>query len=951
MLEILNRYSHGLASIPILHALRERGCLARLETAAVSAEELAHEFSANRAYLDVALRMLVCLDWIRPTAEGRYKATPGLANSNAIPDRIMDLYRFPFDRYIQGGSGESLDPWLEQSERRWNSEDQCFPDYIDGLLIVPLLLALLAQKRLKVVERKSEGQTVATLRLSVDPAVRRAVQRLFVAKGWAERSARTLQLNRAGRFVVDRIFVAAALASYRPMFKRAQDLLFGDAARVFARDSAGHETHVDRTLNVIASGFQHEKYFAALSDLVVRCFDDDAYTSQPKYIVDMGCGDGSLLRRLYETVRDRTRRGKVLDAHPLIPVAVDFNEKALAEASRTLDGIEHIAMRGDIGNPLALLDTLRAIGVEDLDRVLHVRSFLDHDRPYRQPEDRKAAEQRSAGRANGLYIDTEGHAIPRGDMIQSTVEHLQRWSQVVNENGLLLLEVHCLPPDMTARYLDESESLHFDAYHALSHQYLLEAQTFLACAAEAGLFCLKGRGVGFPKNLPFTRISLNHFERRPFVVRRAHDADLPALAELDEVWPQRRSRLGANNAVVAFEFVIEAEGRVVGSVRCDDEETIRLASAYARPGAPASHLRDLLQFVERYGALTGSGRVIGLDDCRSALQAADDATSVARSVAGDVRARLAGYPFAPEDDPRAAERELATFSTRWLLANLQRMGVMRVPGEAHDLDELKRRLGIVPKYHRYFDALMRRLQDRALVMVRGRRVEATPLICNYALTSVEEQVADFKQRFHQCYPASAGLMNLTACCLDRYDEILTGRLAITDVLFRNGGMDVFAKLFRGDVVSDFFNQIVADAVHDTIVRLKPTAPKIRILEIGAGTGGTTTVVLEALQSFSGLVEFCLTDISLSFIRSARRQFAERYPWIEYRSLDIEEDLSCTIRVTSSSRSNRLADCCNPAVSSSSMNTRSSRTASRSAARCCTVGGSSRIPSDGFPTVA
>src|SRR5262245_25805962 len=123
MLEILNRYSHGLASIPILHALRERGCLARLaEAGPISAERLAHEFSANRAYLDVGLRMLVCLEWIRLGADGRYEATSGLASSNVIPDEIMDLYRFPFDLYVRGGAGESLDPWLERSERRWDIE-------------------------------------------------------------------------------------------------------------------------------------------------------------------------------------------------------------------------------------------------------------------------------------------------------------------------------------------------------------------------------------------------------------------------------------------------------------------------------------------------------------------------------------------------------------------------------------------------------------------------------------------------------------------------------------------------------------------------------------------------------------------------------------------------------------------------------------------------------------
>src|SRR2546430_9635633 len=57
----------------------------------------------------------------------------------------------------------------------------------------------------------------------------------------------------------------------------------------------------------------------------------------------------------------------------------------------------------------------------------------------------------------------------------------------------------------------------------------------------------------------------------------------------------------------------------------------------------------------------------------------------------------------------------------------------------------------------------------------------------------------------------------------------------------------YTTLFRS-------NRIVADAVHETIVGLKATAPKIRILEIGAGTGATTTAILEVLQPFSGLVE-------------------------------------------------------------------------------------------------
>jgi hypothetical protein len=476
------------------------------------------------------------------------------------------------------------------------------------------------------------------------------------------------------------------------------------------------------------------------------------------------------------TTIPRTRRGKVLDVHPLIPVGVDFNENALVETSRTLAGIEHITAKGDIGDPMAMLDTLRAHGVTDLDRVLHVRSFLDHDRPYRQPEDRKAAERRSPV-SSGIYIHADCYAIAPSDMIQSTVEHLRRWSQILNAHGLVMLEVHCLPPDVTARHLDESENFHFDAYHAMSHQFLLTAQTFLACAAEAGLFCREGHSFGFPRNLPFTRISLNHFERRPYIVRCAHNEDLPALAQLNQVWTRDQSWPAADKAVPALEnptrdlseseFVLETEGRLLASVRCDQKEGIRITFACVRPGAPATHLRDLLQFVEQYWALAGVDRIIGMDDCRSTLSALVEESSVPCAVARDVRVRVAEYPFAAKDDPRAAERELGAFSFRWLLAILQRMGVMHDAGEVYDLDALERRLGVAQRYHRYFEALMSRLQDEGLVTMRSGRFETTPLVCSHALTSVEEQVAEFKQSFQERYPANVALMRERSMTLMR----------------------------------------------------------------------------------------------------------------------------------------------------------------------------------------
>jgi len=49
------------------------------------------------------------------------------------------------------------------------------------------------------------------------------------------------------------------------------------------------------------------------------------------------------------------------------------------------------------------------------------------------------------------------------------------------------------------------------------------------------------------------------------------------------------------------------------------------------------------------------------------------------------------------------------------------MGVMQNAGEVYDLDALERRLGVTDRYHRYFEALMSRLQDEGFVRLRGRR--------------------------------------------------------------------------------------------------------------------------------------------------------------------------------------------------------------------------------------
>ncbi|KAK3300886.1 reducing type I polyketide synthase, partial [Chaetomium fimeti] len=73
-------------------------------------------------------------------------------------------------------------------------------------------------------------------------------------------------------------------------------------------------------------------------------------------------------------------------------------------------------------------------------------------------------------------------------------------------------------------------------------------------------------------------------------------------------------------------------------------------------------------------------------------------------------------------------------------------------------------------------------------------------------------------------------------------------------------------------------------------------PRLRILEIGGGTGGCTRPVLDHLRTLSdggvnaaGFEHYTFTDISSGFFQAARERFGEWGDLISYTALNIEED--------------------------------------------------------------
>ena len=121
---------------------------------------------------------------------------------------------------------------------------------------------------------------------------------------------------------------------------------------------------------------------------------------------------------------------------------------------------------------------------------------------------------------------------------------------------------------------------------------------------------------------------------------------------------------------------------------------------------------------------------------------------------------------------------------------------------------------------------------------------------------------------------------------------LISRLFDNCVGIYRGQTEALEVYLRDNGLTNVYN-LTADRVRSTefFVSAGHTNPTMRILEIGAGTGGTALVALKALTSINGermYSKYTYTDISSGFFGMAKDRFAE-FPGLEYKTLDISKD--------------------------------------------------------------
>jgi hypothetical protein len=521
---------NGIVLAPLVKAMHDRKVFEVFgdSSAPVELDQVVARTHANRGYLRVALRLLASCGWFTQhlMEDGRSPSYALTTMGSHAMKIALPLYEevvsfLPkvvfFEDFLFGRSDQpflpSLETLVQRARGHWGLEFErdsatagiCrqIRGHLDGILIGPAMVALsrggiFAQLETGPVEIQDIHGNHGSLGCVFD---------LLAIQGWIAREQNTVRLTSSGKYAASLATSYGVTVSYVPLFNMISTLLFGNP-RIPRVDESGVELLVNRGMNVWGSGGAHRTYFKKVDEIVVEIFNRPM-ARQPKGICDMGCGDGSFLEHLYFVVRTRTARGQVLEKNPLILVGADFNKVARRAAKQTLHKSDcstfHI-IQGDINRPPQLAADLDDLGL-DIHDLLHVRSFLDHNRPFMSPMDYLKGSR--LGKSTGAFARL-GQEIAPDELEENLVRHLRRWAPYVGRFGLLLLELHTLAPELTAANLEKTPAVAYDGTHGFSDQYLVELQVFLDCAQEAGLCADPLHACKFPPS-ELATVSLNYF--------------------------------------------------------------------------------------------------------------------------------------------------------------------------------------------------------------------------------------------------------------------------------------------------------------------------------------------------------------------------------------------------------------------------------------------------------
>ncbi len=223
--------------------------------------------------------------------------------------------------------------------------------------------------------------------------------------------------------------------------------------------------------------------------------------------------------------------------------------------------------------------------------------------------------------------------------------------------------------------------------------------------------------------------------------------------------------------------------------------------------------------------------------------------------------------------------ELDRLCTAHLAEALRELGFDASPGRTFTAAGEATRLGVAPRHARLFARLLQVLAEDGILRADGAGFEVT------AALPPPAPLAPRYERLLARFAGEDGELRTLRRCGGELARVLRGEQDPLQLLFPGGELAEARKLYVESAFARTYNAALGEALRAALAPL-PAGARLRVLELGAGTGGTTTFVLPLLPAER--VEYTFTDVSPLFLERAAEQFAS-YPFVRRAVLDVERD--------------------------------------------------------------
>ena len=294
----------------------------------------------------------------------------------------------------------------------------------------------------------------------------------------------------------------------------------------------------------------------------------------------------------------------------------------------------------------------------------------------------------------------------------------------------------------------------------------------------------------------------------------------------------------------------------------------------------------LLSAIEGVRDLLVRGGVATRMTSRAGITPADFFPSPAEVAAGSQL--FAGYLRDAGVDPDDRDALLANLE-RWsrsrALATLEELGWKRRAGESVEPEALRSRLNVLPEHQRLFRRMLEMLARSGVLEEAGDSFVVVVGSEDPLPAEMPGDLEAFSSRLTGLHPHGLTEIGLFRRSGQALAEVLRGRQDPLTLLF-SSGEPTAADLYLKAPVARAANRMLSEAVRKLVAAL-PEGRRLRVIEVGAGTGSATASVLPELPE--GGFDYTYTDISAGFFAEAEARFGDGGGCIQYRPLDIEKD--------------------------------------------------------------